>query len=88
MTAPSHRLAAPAPIARASDPPLAERRALVVGASLQRDLFRLGVVPCVAVALALTGWFTQGRLATLEAAFVVLGDHVACLLYTSDAADD
>ena len=77
MTAPSHRLAAPAAIVRASDPPVAERRALVVGASLQRDLFRLGVVPCVAVALALTGWFTQGRLATLEAAFDAEGEAVA-----------
>ena len=62
MTAPSHRLAAPAPIVRASDPPVAERRALVVGASLQRDLFRLGGVPCVAVAPGRCAWEGTRRL--------------------------
>lgn len=77
MSAPSHRLHAPAAIARPSEPPAPERRALVVGASLQRDLFRLGVLPCVAVALALTGWFTHSRLSTLEAAFDAEGEAVA-----------
>lgn len=77
MSAPSHRLRAPAAIARPSELPAPERRALVVGASLQRDLFRLGVLPCVAVALALTGWFTHSRLSTLEAAFDAEGEAVA-----------
>ncbi|RYZ12477.1 MAG: hybrid sensor histidine kinase/response regulator, partial [Comamonadaceae bacterium] len=45
--------------------------------SLQRDLLRLGVLPCASVALALTGWFTHGRLATLEAAFDAEGRAVA-----------
>ncbi|MDM0019683.1 ATP-binding response regulator [Variovorax saccharolyticus] len=78
MTAPSHRLAVPAPIVRSgSDAPAPASRALVVGASLQRDLFRLGVVPCAAVALALTGWFTHSRLSTLETAFDAEGEAVA-----------
>ncbi|WP_418130477.1 ATP-binding protein [Variovorax sp. 375MFSha3.1] len=50
---------------------------LVVRGNLQRDLFRLGVVPCAAVALALTGWFTHNRLQTLEAAFDAEGQAVA-----------
>ncbi len=50
---------------------------LVVRGNLQRDLFRLGVVPCAAVALALTGWFTHSRLQTLEAAFDAEGQAVA-----------
>ena len=77
MTAPSHRLAVPAAIVRTSDTPAPASRALVVGASLQRDLFRLGVLPCAAVALALTGWFTHSRLSTLEAAFDAEGAAVA-----------
>jgi len=51
--------------------------ALLVRGNLQRDLFRLGVVPCAAVALALTGWFTHHRLQTLEAAFDAEGQAVA-----------
>ena len=77
MTAPSHRLAVPAAIVRTSDTPAPASRALVVGASLQRDLFRLGVLPCAAVALALTGWFTHSRLSTLESAFDAEGEAVA-----------
>jgi signal transduction histidine kinase len=50
---------------------------LLVRGNLQRDLFRLGVVPCAAVALALTGWFTHHRLQTLEAAFDAEGQAVA-----------
>ncbi|WP_260397236.1 ATP-binding protein [Variovorax sp. KBW07] len=50
---------------------------LVMRGNLQRDLFRLGVVPCAAVALALTGWFTHSRLQTLEAAFDAEGQAVA-----------
>ncbi|RSZ36528.1 hybrid sensor histidine kinase/response regulator [Variovorax beijingensis] len=50
---------------------------LLVRGNLQRDLFRLGVVPCAAVALALTGWFTHSRLQTLEAAFDAEGQAVA-----------
>ncbi|WP_077003405.1 HAMP domain-containing sensor histidine kinase, partial [Variovorax sp. KK3] len=60
-----------------TDPPAPDARALVVGGSLQRDLFRLGVVPCAAVALALTAWFTNSRLDTLEAAFNAEGHAVA-----------
>jgi signal transduction histidine kinase len=51
--------------------------ALVVRGNLQGDLFRLGVVPCAAVALALTGWFTHNRLQTLEAQFDAEGEAVA-----------
>ena len=52
-------------------------RTLVLHGTLQRDLFRLGVVPCAAVALALTGWFTHSRLQTLDAAFDAEGQAVA-----------
>ena len=64
---------------RTTDGPARARTAarLVVGGSLQRDLFRLGVVPCAAVALALTAWFTHSRLDTLEAAFNAEGQAVA-----------
>jgi signal transduction histidine kinase/ActR/RegA family two-component response regulator len=71
----SHGLALPT-AARPSEP-AADGRAVVVGGSLQRDLFRLGVVPCAAVALALTAWFTHSRLDTLEAAFNAEGQAVA-----------
>ena len=66
------------PIATAStpaEPPAAD--ALVVGGSLHRDLFRLGVLPCAAVAIALTAWFTNSRLDTLESAFDTEGQAVA-----------
>ena len=75
--APPHPLTAPASEVRPSDPPAVENRDLQVEGSLQRDLFRLGVVPCAAVALALTGWFTNSRLVTLEAAFDTEGQSVA-----------
>ncbi|WP_432729290.1 hybrid sensor histidine kinase/response regulator [Variovorax sp. W6] len=70
--------AAPAP-SSPSPPPASFQSAhtLVVRGNLQRDLFRLGVVPCAAVALALTGWFTHNRLQTLEAAFDAEGQAVA-----------
>ncbi len=58
-------------------PPPPAAASLVVRGNLQRDLFRLGVVPCAAVALALTGWFTHSRLQTLEAAFDAEGQAVA-----------
>ncbi|MET3914214.1 signal transduction histidine kinase [Variovorax sp. OAS795] len=58
-------------------PPPHSAPKLVVRGNLQRDLFRLGVVPCAAVALALTGWFTHSRLQTLEAAFDAEGQAVA-----------
>jgi signal transduction histidine kinase len=61
----------PAPVAAAGV------HTLVLRGNLQRDLFRLGVVPCAAVALALTGWFTHNRLQTLEAAFDAEGQAVA-----------
>jgi signal transduction histidine kinase len=77
MTPPLHSLAVPAAAARPTDPPAAGDRTLVVGRSLQRDLFRLGVVPCAAVALALTGWFTNSHLDTLDAAFDAEGHAVA-----------
>jgi signal transduction histidine kinase len=77
MTSPSHGLAVPASTARPTDPPATDGRTLVVGGSLQRDLFRLGVVPCAAVAVALTAWFTHSRLDTLEAAFHAEGQAVA-----------
>jgi signal transduction histidine kinase len=65
------RSANPSPPASSSAP------TLLVRGNLQRDLFRLGVVPCAAVALALTGWFTHHRLQTLEAAFDAEGQAVA-----------
>jgi signal transduction histidine kinase len=77
MTFPSHGLAVPASTARPTDPPATDGRTLVVGGSLQRDLLRLGVVPCAAVAIALTAWFTHSRLDTLEAAFHAEGQAVA-----------
>jgi signal transduction histidine kinase len=60
-----------------STSPSSAPHTLVVRGNLQRDLFRLGVVPCAAVALALTGWFTHNRLQTLEAAFDAEGEAVA-----------
>ncbi|MDM0013912.1 hybrid sensor histidine kinase/response regulator [Variovorax sp. J22P168] len=81
MSAPSHGLAVPAAAAAAprggGETAAAEPGALRLGGSLHRDLFRLGVVPCAAVALALTGWFTHSRLTTLEAAFDAEGEAVA-----------
>ncbi|RZI88155.1 MAG: hybrid sensor histidine kinase/response regulator, partial [Variovorax sp.] len=50
---------------------------MAVSGNLQRDLIRLGVIPCAMVALALTAWFTHSRLRTLEAAFDAEGQAVA-----------
>jgi len=50
---------------------------IVMSGSLQRDLLRLGVVPCAAAALALTAWFTHSRLDTLESAFNAEGQAIA-----------
>ena len=59
---------------------------------LQRDLLRLGVLPCVLLALLLTGWFTHARLSALDAVFeaegLALARQVAALsdlsLYAGD----
>ncbi|MGR4868903.1 hybrid sensor histidine kinase/response regulator [Variovorax sp. LARHSF232] len=51
--------------------------AIVMSGNLQRDLLRLGVVPCAAAALALTAWFTHSRLDTLESAFNAEGQAIA-----------
>ena len=77
MPAPPRHLVASSPTARPTDPPATAGRQLVVGGSLQRDLFHLGVVPCAAAALALTAWFTSSRLDALEAAFNAEGQSVA-----------
>ena len=88
MTAPSPRLALMPVPAPSSPPPSpaapaaaarsgAPRSALVVSGNLQRDLIRLGVIPCAMVAIALTAWFTHSRLRTLEAAFDAEGQAVA-----------
>jgi len=71
-------LIAPSSDGRPDDPAASlVSRDVVVAGNLQRDLFRLGVVPCVIVALALTGWFTHSRLNALEAAFDAEGQAVA-----------
>ncbi|KQW59261.1 ATP-binding protein [Variovorax sp. Root411] len=75
--APAGTDGAGAPVSSPTPPPLQSPHTLVVRGNLQRDLFRLGVVPCAAVALALTGWFTHNRLQTLEAAFDAEGQAVA-----------
>ncbi|VTU39027.1 hybrid sensor histidine kinase/response regulator [Variovorax sp. PBL-E5] len=77
MISSSHRLVVPVSAASPIDPPLPDGRTLVVRGSLQRDLLRLGIVPCAVVTLALTGWFTHIRLNTLEAAFDAEGEAVA-----------
>ena len=77
MIAPTESLAVPSSKALTNHPPASGEQALVVAGSLQRDLFRLGVVPCAAVALALTAWFTHVRLEGLEAAFDAEGQAVA-----------
>ena len=64
-------------LASLDDPASAGKQTLVLGGNLQRDLLRLGVVPCAAAALALTGWFTHSRLHTLDAAFDAEGQAVA-----------
>jgi len=76
MIAPGHGLTVPAAAHRPAEP-AADARAVVIGGSLQRDLLWLGVVPCAAVALALTAWFTHSRLEMLDAAFNAEGQAVA-----------
>ena len=58
-------------------PLVPEAPPLRVRGSLQGDLVRLGVLPCAALALVLTGWFTHARLATLEAVFNAEGQAIA-----------
>ncbi|WP_435491838.1 ATP-binding protein [Variovorax sp. ZT4R33] len=48
-----------------------------VRGSLRRDLLRLGIGPCAVLAVALTAWFTHGRLAMLDAVFDAEGEAVA-----------
>lgn len=50
---------------------------IAVRGSLQRDLLRLGILPCAVVAIALTGWFTRSRLDALATAFDAEGEAVA-----------
>lgn len=64
-------------LASLDEPAPAGNQTLVLGGNLQRDLIRLGVVPCAAAAIALTGWFTHSRLGTLDAAFDAEGQAVA-----------
>ncbi|WP_295529653.1 hybrid sensor histidine kinase/response regulator [uncultured Pseudacidovorax sp.] len=52
-------------------------RLLVVRGSLQRDLVRLGLLPCAVVALLLTGWLTHSRLAMLDDVFAAEGRAIA-----------
>ena len=67
----------PADLASAPMPLTGQPQPLVVRGSLQRDLVRLGVLPCAALALALTAWFTHSRLSTLEAMFTAEGQAIA-----------
>ncbi|MFP5472089.1 MAG: hybrid sensor histidine kinase/response regulator, partial [Gammaproteobacteria bacterium] len=55
----------------------ASGRLLVVRGSLQRDLVRLGLLPCAVVALLLTGWLTHSRLAMLDDVFAAEGRAIA-----------
>ena len=55
----------------------ASTETLVLRGQLQRDLLRLGFVPCAVATLVLTGWFTHNRLDALEAAFDAQGQAVA-----------
>ncbi|MBS0429923.1 MAG: hybrid sensor histidine kinase/response regulator [Proteobacteria bacterium] len=67
----------PADLASAPMPLAGQPHPLLVRGSLQRDLVRLGVLPCAALALALTAWFTHSRLNTLEAMFTAEGQAIA-----------
>ena len=77
MTSTPQLIASPPDVQPDDAAATAVSRDVVVAGNLQRDLFRLGVVPCVIVALALTGWFTHSRLDALEAAFDAEGQAVA-----------
>lgn len=69
----SERPAAPAadPAPAPTPPPTAS--AIRLRGRLQRDLLRLGVLPCALLALLLTGWFTHARLSALDAVFEAEG---------------
>ena len=67
----------PADLASTPMPLAGVPQPLQVRGSLQRDLVRLGVLPCAALALALTAWFTHSRLSTLEAMFTAEGQAIA-----------
>jgi signal transduction histidine kinase len=67
----------PADLASAPMPLTGQPQPLLVRGSLQRDLVRLGVLPCAALALALTAWFTHSRLSTLDAMFTAEGQAIA-----------
>ncbi|HEX3139897.1 MAG TPA: HAMP domain-containing sensor histidine kinase, partial [Rhizobacter sp.] len=75
--APASSPAATAPAHQQQEDEAASPTALVVSGNLQRDLLRLGVVPCAAAALALTVWFTHSRIDTLESAFNAEGQAIA-----------
>ncbi|HSV59675.1 MAG TPA: hybrid sensor histidine kinase/response regulator [Variovorax sp.] len=80
MNPPATGFAAPNTAAASLDPTRPEAQAppaIVMNGNLQRDLLRLGVVPCAAAALALTAWFTHSRLDTLESAFNAEGQATA-----------
>ncbi|MEJ8815036.1 ATP-binding protein [Variovorax ureilyticus] len=77
MTSTPHLIAPPPDVQPDDAAATPVSRDVIVAGTLQRDLFRLGVVPCVIVALALTGWFTHSRLDALEAAFDAEGQAVA-----------
>jgi signal transduction histidine kinase len=55
----------------------ASTETLVLRGTLQRDLLRLGIVPCAVVTLVLTGWFTRSCLDMLEATFNAEGQAAA-----------
>ena len=80
MNSPATGFAAPNTAAASLEPTRPEAQAppaIVMNGNLQRDLLRLGVVPCAAAALALTAWFTHSRLDTLESAFNAEGQATA-----------
>jgi signal transduction histidine kinase len=69
--APSAMTTEPDPMLRATPGPLQVR------GNLQHDLLRLGILPCAIAAVAMTAWFTHGRLETLETAFNAEGHSAA-----------
>ncbi|WP_225782357.1 hybrid sensor histidine kinase/response regulator [Xenophilus sp. Marseille-Q4582] len=69
---PAPALASPLPEGPA--PPPAPLR---LRGGLQRDLLRLGVLPCALLALLLTGWFTHARLDALDSLFEAEGLAIA-----------
>ncbi|MDA7418745.1 ATP-binding protein [Xenophilus arseniciresistens] len=91
---PTHAAPAPVPVPAppTATPPREARARKLLRGSLQRDLRRLGILPCLLLALLLTGWFTHSRLRTLDAVFeaegLALARQVAALsdlsLYAGD----